>query len=321
MNREINWAELQQANAENEQLRIQKDLLSTVSDRNQLIIALLSSLVLFLIVLALLYRRHIRQKENYNQNLGTINRQLADKKLQIEKQNIDLKQINNAKNRLFSILSHDLRSPINSVKQLLEIRKSISEEDAERFMVRLTQEVGQVNQQINRLLKWANTQMDGFKTHPKVVALDEVVNQNIDSITYIAQEKNINIKHNPIKIHVYMDPEQLHIIINNLFNNAIKYTATGGFVDVEYSQNEKSAFLSIEDNGIGMDKDTLANLEGELNERSFSRKGTDKEIGTGLGMLLVKQFLAFNHASMEIKSEEGKGTRFVLTFPKATEGI
>jgi len=321
MNREINWAELQQSKAENEQLKVQKDLLSSDKDRNQLIIALLASLVLFLVILALLYRRHIRQKEKYNQNLGTINRQLADKKLQIEKQNEELKQINNAKNRLFSILSHDLRSPINSVKQLLEIRGSISEDDNEKFMNRLTQEVGNVNQQINRLLKWANTQMDGFKTNPKVVQLEKTVDENLNSIKYIAQEKGIELKHNIAKGFVYMDPEQLNIIINNLLNNSIKYTSKGGFIEVNYSQNDNSIFLSIEDNGIGMDQNTLASLKGELNERSFSRKGTDKEIGTGLGMLLVKQFLTFNNASIEIESEEGKGTRFMLTLPKATEGI
>lgn len=321
MNQEINWAELQQAKAENEQLNSQKDLLSSVRDRNQLIIVLLSSLVLFLIILALLYRRHIKQKEKYNQNLGTINRQLAEKKVQIEKQNKDLKQINNTKNRLFSILSHDLRSPINSVKQLLDVRKSISEDDIEKFMERLTHEVSNVNQQINRLLKWANTQMDGFKTNPKNVRIDELVEQNLNSISYIAQEKGIDLKHKVAKIFVYMDPEQLNIIINNLFNNSIKYTSRGGYIEVNYSQNEKSVFLRIEDNGIGMDENTLASLQGELEERSFSRKGTDKETGTGLGMLLVKQFLTFNNASMEIKSEEGKGTRFTLTFPKATAGI
>lgn len=321
MNREINWAELQQAKAENEQLKFQKDLLSSDRDRNQLIIALLSSLVLFLLILALLYRRHIKQKEKYNQNLGIINRQLAEKKVEIEKQNKDLKQINNAKNRLFSILSHDLRSPINSVKQLLDIRNNISEVDVDKYMERLTHEVANVSQQINRLLKWANTQMDGFKTNPKAVRIDAVVEQNLNSIRYVAQEKDINLKHNPAKSFVYMDPEQLNIIINNLFNNSIKYTSTGGLIEVNYSQNANSVFLSIEDNGIGMDKDTLANLRGELNERSFSRKGTDKETGTGLGMLLVKQFLTFNHAAMEIESEEGKGSRFVLTFPKATEGI
>ena len=321
MNREINWAELQQAIAENEQLKGQKDLLSAEKDRNQLIIALLSSIVAFLVVLALLYRRHIKQKEKYNQNLGTINKQLAEKKILIEKQNEDLKQINNAKNRLFSILSHDLRSPINSVKQLLDIRKSISEEDAQRYMERLTQEVGNVNQQINRLLKWANTQMDGLTTNPKTVQLDEVVDQNLNSLKYIAQEKEIELKHNPTKSFVHMDPEQLNIILNNLFNNSIKYTSSGGYIEVNYSQNQSTVFLTIEDNGIGMDESIVATLRGELNERSFSRKGTGKETGTGLGILLVKQFLTFNHASMEIKSKEGHGTSFILSFPKAKEGI
>jgi signal transduction histidine kinase len=321
MNREINWAELQQAIAENEQLKGQKDLLSAEKDRNQLIIALLSSIVAFLVVLALLYRRHIKQKEKYNQNLGTINKQLAEKKILIEKQNEDLKQINNAKNRLFSILSHDLRSPINSVKQLLDIRKSISEEDAQRYMERLTQEVGNVNQQINRLLKWANTQMDGLTTNPKTVQLDEVVDQNLNSLKYIAQEKEIELKHNATKSFVHMDPEQLNIILNNLFNNSIKYTSSGGYIEVNYSQNQSTVFLTIEDNGIGMDESIVATLRGELNERSFSRKGTGKETGTGLGILLVKQFLTFNHASMEIKSKEGHGTSFILSFPKAKEGI
>ncbi|WP_375581345.1 tetratricopeptide repeat-containing sensor histidine kinase [Marivirga tractuosa] len=319
MNREINWAELQQTKAENEQLVIQRNLLSSVRDRNQLIIALLSTIVLFLIVLALLYRRHINQKEKYNQNLGSINRQLAEKKVLIEKQNEDLKQINNTKNRLFSILSHDLRSPINSIKQLLDIRGSISEKDVQRYMEQLTQEVGNVNQQINRLLKWSNKQIDGFKTDPINVQLNDIVEQNLESIKYIAQEKGIALKHNPSKNLIYIDPEQLNIIINNLFNNSIKYTSKGDSIEINYSQNENFVFLSIEDSGIGMDNETLSNLNGEVNERSFSRKGTEMETGTGLGMLLVKQFLTFNHSSIEIKSEEGKGTRFILTFPRAKE--
>jgi signal transduction histidine kinase len=321
MNREINWAELQQTKAENEQLLVQKNLLSSERDRNHLIIALLSTIVLFLIVLAFLYKRHLGQKEKYNQNLGSINKQLAEKKQLIEKQNEDLKQINNAKNRLFSILSHDLRSPINSVKQLLDIRNNISEADSKKFMERLTQEVGNVNKQINRLLKWANTQMDGFKTQPKNVQLDEVVEQNLISIKYIAQEKGIALKHNPAKSFIYIDPEQLNIILMNLLNNSIKYTSKEGSIEIDYAQKEKHVLLSIKDNGVGMDKETLNNLIGEVNERSYSRKGTEMETGTGLGMLLVKQFLTFNHSSIDIESEEGKGTRFILTFPKAKEAL
>jgi len=163
--------------------------------------------------------------------------------------------------------------------------------------------------------------MDGFKTNPKTVRLDEVVHQNLNLISYIAQEKNIKLKHNPVKYFVHMDSEQLNIIINNLFNNSVKYTPHGGTIEIDYSQNSTSIFLNIIDNGIGMNKDTLASLKGELNERSYSRIGTENETGTGLGLLLVKQFLTFNTASMEIDSEVGKGSRFTLTFPKATEGI
>jgi len=319
MNREINWVELQLAKAENEQLTVQKDLLSTVRDRNQLIIALLSTIVLSLIFLALLYRRHIKQKEKYNQNLGSINKQLAEKKLLIEKQNKDLVQINNTKNRLFSILSHDLRSPINSLKQLLDVRNSISEVDVKKYLDRLQQEVGNINEQVNSLLNWANTQLDGFRTSPQKVQLDDIVEQNLKSIKYIAQEKGVSIRHIPSRKLIKIDPEQLNIIITNLLSNSIKYTPKGGSITLNYSQNESSVLLNIIDTGIGMDQKTLQHLKGEINERSFSRKGTGMETGTGLGMLLVKQFLAFNNSSLEIESEEGKGTHFILAFPKAKE--
>ncbi|SMG09383.1 Signal transduction histidine kinase [Marivirga sericea] len=319
MNREINWAELQVTKAENEQLIVQKDLLSSVRDRNQLIIALLSTIVISLVFLALLYRRHIKQKDKYNQNLGSINKQLAEKKILIEKQNKDLLQINNTKNRLFSILSHDLRSPINSLKQLLDVRNNISEDDIKKYMDRLQHEVGKVNEQVNSLLNWANTQMDGFKTSPKTVQLDHIVTQNLNSLTYIAQEKGVTLQHNPLESLINIDPGQLNIIITNLLGNSIKYTSDGDSIEISYSQNEKFILLHIKDSGIGMDEATLQNLKGELNERSFSRKGTGMETGTGLGMLLVKQFLTFNNSSITIESEENKGTLFVLTFPKAKE--
>jgi signal transduction histidine kinase len=319
MNREINWAELQLAKAENEQLLVQKDLLSSVRDRNQLIIALLSTIVISLVFLALLYRRHSKQKEKYNQNLSSINKQLAEKKVLIEKQNKELLQINNTKNRLFSILSHDLRSPINSLKQLLDARSSISAEDISKYMDMLQQEVGNINEQVNRLLNWANTQMDGFKTKPEMVQLDQIVEQHLNSITYIAQEKGILIQHKPLRSFINVDPGQLNIIITNLFINSIKYTSKGGLIKLNYSQNKNFVLLTIADTGIGMDQETLQHLKGEFNERSFSRKGTELETGTGLGMLLVKQFLTFNNASLEIESEEGEGTRFILAFPKAKE--
>jgi signal transduction histidine kinase len=321
MNREINWAELQQTKAENAQLTVQKNLLAAESESNRLVIILLASSVFFLIILAILFKRHLTQKEKYNQNLGIINRQLADKKLEIEKQNEDLKQINAAKNKLFSILSHDLRSPINSVKQLLDIRDSISPEDVSKYMQRLTKEVGKVNQQINRLLKWANTQMGGFKTHQQNILISKTVESNLESIQYVAEEKGIKLSHQPNDFYILFDPEQLNIIINNLLSNSVKYTSKGDSIKISYDQNDKSIFLRIEDTGIGMDKDTLAALNGEVHKLSYSRTGTDQETGTGLGILLVKQFLVFNQATMEIESEEGKGTCFILTFHKAINEI
>jgi signal transduction histidine kinase len=319
MNREINWAELQKTKSENEQLTIQKDLLASESKSNQLIIVLLATSVFFLVILAVLFKRHLNQKEKYNQNLSSINRQLAEKKILIEKQNGDLKEINNTKNRLFSILSHDLRSPLTSLKQLLDIRNNFSKDDVKKYMDRLHLEVGNVNELVNSLLNWASTQMDGFKTSPKVIQLDQIVEQNLKSIKYIAQEKGIAIQHNPSRNFINIDPAQLNIIITNLLSNSIKYTSKGDSIALDYSQNEKFVLLSIADTGIGMDQETLQHLKGELNNRSFSRKGTGMETGTGLGMLLVKQFLTFNNSSLEIESEEGKGTRFILAFPKAKE--
>lgn len=319
MNREINWAELQQAKAVNDQLNIEKELLSAKSGRNQMIIYLMSAIILFLIILAFLYRRHLKQKEKYNHNLNSINKQLADKKLLIEKQNQELKDINNTKNRLFSILSHDLRSPISSVKQLLEIGEKIPKKDYEKYTDKLTKEVGKVDEQINTLLKWANTQMDGFETNPKKVKLSDSINHYIEDIRYVADEKEVEIIHHQSEHEIWIDPFQLKIIVNNLLNNSLKYTSKGDQIKIHYSANGNHVHLSIEDTGMGMDAETMDIIKSNNNKRSYSREGTAKETGTGLGMLLVKQFLSFNHSSMDIESEEGKGTRFILTFPKSNE--
>ncbi|WKV11166.1 tetratricopeptide repeat-containing sensor histidine kinase [Marivirga harenae] len=319
MNREINWAELQQAKAENNQLNIEKELLSAKSDRNMLTIYLMSALILFLVILAFLYRRHLKQKDKYNQNLSSINKQLADKKLLIEIQNQELKEINNTKNRLFSILSHDLRSPISSVKQLLEIGDKISTEDYTKYSKKLTKEVGKVDEQINALLKWANTQMDGFETNPQKIKLSDYISAYIEDISFIADEKEVEIIHHIADFYAWIDPFQLKIIVNNLLNNSLKYTSKGDQIKIDYLAHGNQIQIRIEDSGMGMDEETLAIIKSSSNNRTYSKEGTSKETGTGLGMLLVKQFLSFNHSSMDIESKEGTGTRFVLSFPKAKD--
>lgn len=235
-----------------------------------------------------------------------------------KKANLTLKELNATKDKLFSIIGHDLKAPINTLQELLALyaSKEISEKDVAKMAPQLKQNVDYSSFTLNNLLFWAKTQMNGVKPNIKPVP----VKKTATSVCDLYQNK---IKAKNIKINCSIDPEQkalvdpmhLDIILRNIISNAIKFTPHKGEIQFNSQKRDGRVTISICDSGIGMNKETMDSLF--TAKYVNPRNGTDNEKGTGLGLQISKELIAINHGELNIDSKLGKGSCFYILFPIA----
>jgi signal transduction histidine kinase len=227
-----------------------------------------------------------------------------------------LQELNKAKDKFFSIISHDLKSPFNSILGFTEILKEqnniLEESEREQIFNSLYNSARNSYNLLNNLLQYSRFQVGLIEFKPQPVHLVQAVNDNINILEGTSLKKQIYLN-NKIKedIIVLSDAEMLNSILRNLINNAIKFTKESGEISINASKEVDFARIKIKDNGIGMNKEALANLFKMDSKKSTP--GTNKEEGTGLGLLLVKEFVEKNGGQISVKSEVGEGSEFSFT--------
>lgn len=315
--REINYQQLKRKEAENLQLESEKEAALQKEKMSSIINYSFVLLVLFLLGILFLLKKNIRLKDKFNQELTNKNNDIENQRAIIASQNETLEGLNKSKNHLFSILSHDLKTPINSIFQALELQQQgdLTKEVQEEIFQQLLKQVEGTSMMLNNLLHWANTQMDGTVVNFENINLTEIVDASIDSFYMEAFTKKITINNLSNQKHHFINADlgQTRIIVQNVLANAIKFTPVEGSVEVFYSEDNHYQNLHIVDYGLGMSKNVVDEII-NYDKRMSSEMGTAMEKGTGLGLLLVKQFLVNNNGKMDIKSEEGKGTEFIVSF-------
>ncbi len=250
----------------------------------------------------------------------TLYKQLNEKLKQvnnvIKAKNDELQEINATKNRLMSIVGHDLKGPISSIINLINLVEdsAISLADTKSILKQLNPVAKNTINLLENLLQWAMVNSNQILYRPELLLINDIVNENYNLLKSVAEQKNIElIKSIPEDLTVMADPNMFSTIIRNLVSNAIKYSENGSKVKVKARDENKHIIIDVEDQGIGMSsKDIYAinNLELDV-----SRKGTAGEKGTGLGLTLCKAFLSKHGGSLEISSEKGNGSTFSLIFP------
>ena len=241
--------------------------------------------------------------------------EIIEKTAQIQLKSEELLKLNHVKDRIFSIVSHDLRSPLKSLATLLKFAddNELSREDLAKYLKNIRKNIDSLNLTLENLLVWSTNQLNGVKSSVELIDIRGLVQDKIALYTPQASEKNIQI-HNQInqRILVYVDQHHLSFVLRNLINNAIKFTQKEGHIYVKADVTD-SAFtlISVEDTGIGIDNKTL---EAILNSTEiFSSYGTENEKGTGLGLMLCKEFVEHNGGEFIIVSEPEKGTCIQFT--------
>lgn len=240
----------------------------------------------------------------------------SDYQLEIEKQRQVLLAMNKDKEKLFSIVAHDIRSPLATLESLLDMfgKGQYPREDMEEAAALLHKKVAQLGGTLDNVLRWSTLSMKGIQTRPRHFLLAPVMTEVLLFSELIIQQKNITVDvHVPVSIALYADRDQVSVILRNLFSNALKFSYEGGRVIITASQTDQQVTISVTDNGTGMDPKLLKTL---FTSQQHPAYGTSGERGTGLGLILCREFAEQNSGVIDVESAPESGTTFILQLCK-----
>ncbi len=232
----------------------------------------------------------------------------------------ELEDLNEKKDQFYRIISFNLRDPLDSVIGFSEILKNeykeLSPEDIELYISSLHFSSKQIYSLLNNLIQFSRIQIKDIDFNPQNLSLHNIVQDNISILKSIMDKKLIKIVNYVNKeVLVYADHNMLNSIFLNILTNAIKYSDINGIIEVSANKDDGFVKISIEDKGIGMDNESLNKLF-VLDVKKITQ-GTNNEMGTGLGLLLTKEFVEKNEGKIEVRSEINKGTSIIFTLPLA----
>lgn len=226
---------------------------------------------------------------------------------------------NASKNKLFSIISHDLRSPLNSLQGLFSLLQAghLSTEELQALLPELTQRLGQTHSLLDNLLVWAKSQMQGIHPQPTTLDITSLVRETVLLVSGQAEHKQIRIETDtPLHLAAYADLDMILIVLRNLLTNAIKFTGERGTVRITGDQQAEMICIKVQDSGVGISEEDRRLL---FVDNATSTAGTKGEKGTGLGLLLSKDFVEKNGGTIWVESQMKVGSTFTFTIPANEE--
>jgi two-component system sensor histidine kinase/response regulator len=252
--------------------------------------------------------KYIRQ--NYEMEKKTA----INRALDIELKNIQLELLNGEKNKLFSIVAHDLRSPLASIQSYLELLTAypLNEDEKKEIEHKLLSLTKNTSNMMSNLLSWSKSQLEGVRVNIRPMDLLKTLRDMLKVETSIAHEKGISLTyHLSENMFVLADADMLMLVIRNLISNAIKFTPAGGNIQLLAAMDEECT-ITIVDSGEGISEERQKDV---FSLKAKSTFGTNNEKGVGLGLILCKEFTALQHGRISFISSPGKGTSFMITIP------
>ena len=230
-----------------------------------------------------------------------------------------LRELNATKDKFFSIISHDLKSPFNAIMGFSELLVTqIHEKDyegIEEYSKIIKDSSGRAMSLLTNLLEWARTQTGTMNFQPEYIELVSLINEIVELANDSAKHKSIQIiKKIPHNIVALVDKAMIGTVLRNLISNAIKFSGSNGEIVVAAEKKPQEIIFSVSDNGVGMSKNTIGKLF--RIDQNLSTKGTHNELGTGLGLILCREFVEKHGGKIWAESEVGKGSKFTFTIPK-----
>jgi two-component system sensor histidine kinase/response regulator len=265
------------------------------------------------------YRLISKQRALHRKNIQIIKQKevITEKARLLEEQTNELAELNSLKTKLFSVIAHDLRSPMYALRNLFRNmhQQNLPAEEMKMMVPDVLMDLNYTIGLMENLLQWSKTQMQSSAARPEELDISGTVKEVVQLLHLQAEAKQIYIENkNNQPVYVVADKDMINLVLRNLLSNAIKFTPQQGIIQV--GVNELSGFIEVyvQDSGTGISHEALQ----KINENNFyTTKGTSSESGTGLGLMLCKEFLAKNGGQMHIESEPGRGSIFSFTLPRS----
>ena len=263
--------------------------------------------------------------QQLNQQINKLQRDLVKEKITLEKTlhqlnitNVELEQLNASKDKFFSIISHDLKSPFNTIlgfsELLLEQIKNQDFSEIEMYGELVHKSALKAFDLLVNLIEWSRSQSGRIIYQPEVFNLSETIYDLTSLFGETARQKGIKIYTDLSEnIEIIADLSMIKTVLRNLISNAIKFTPNEGAIYITCNKNEKEVHFSIKDTNIGIPQSVISKLF-RIDEH-YTTEGTNQEVGTGLGLILCKEFIEKHHGQIWVESTEGKGTTFFFTIP------
>ncbi len=239
----------------------------------------------------------------------------------IQQQNLQLEEVNNVKDKLFSVVSHDIKGPLSSLHLALTLAKSgaLSSEEFQELSAGLEVRLTQTSEFIDNLLQWAKLQMRGETFEPDRLDLCELARESVRLLDPECKQKGITLRNNlEGTLDAFADLNMMRSVLRNLLTNAIKFTKPDGAITINAYRVDNRIIISVSDTGVGIPSSNRTRL---FTLTSITTAGTHQEKGTGLGLILCKEFVEKNGGKIWFETEEGVGTTFFFSLPMYVQEV
>ncbi|MBL7859344.1 MAG: tetratricopeptide repeat-containing sensor histidine kinase [Cyclobacteriaceae bacterium] len=302
----IEKREAQITKLESDRVQREKELANQRKIRNFLLVLMVMTLVIGALIL---YLYMLKRRSN---------KILEVAHAQLNTQNLELLELNATKDKFFSIISHDLKGPLNSLTSfsglLINHAESLSKEEIQMLAKDLDKSLKNLFSLLENLLEWSRSQTGKIEFKPESFNLTKVLEGNAQLLQTQALNKKISIVNNlKNECMVWADYHSIDTVVRNLISNAIKFTPEQGIITLDAQRKEQDVIVTIADTGVGMSSETIQKLF--RIDAKHSTKGTAEEKGTGLGLILCKEFIEKNGGRIWVESTEGKGSVFYFAIP------
>lgn len=262
--------------------------------------------------------RYIEELHETKDNMERNAYELVVLNLKLEESEERLKELNASKDKLFSIIAHDLRSPFTSFIGLTELLSEDFDEmdplEVKILISELNKSAKSVFGLLENLLSWSRLQTGRMEYNPEYISPVDVVNKTINLFEGPARQKKIRLTSQIFCVNkIYADRNMIETVLRNLVSNALKFTRESGEITVTLSGTEELAEFSVQDSGVGIDKENLSKLF--RIDKTHTTPGTYNEMGSGLGLILCKELVDRNKGKIKVESEVGTGTNFSFSVP------
>jgi signal transduction histidine kinase len=296
-------------------LLLEKDKEIMAGERNILFLSLLL-LVAVLVIIFIFFR----SKQKLNTVLNQKNKELEITNQKLTESQYELKQANDAKDKFFSIMAHDLRNPISAFKQVTEVITedfdSFDEKEKKEFLEDMKLSSNLLYNLLENLLTWSRSQRGAIEANPATNDIYSIAELTISHLKSQSERKSIELINNiPLDTKAFFDLNLTSTIIRNLISNSIKFSYEGSKIEVNIKDDNNIYIVQIKDYGIGMEKDAMEKLF--RIDQTISNNGTKGESGTGLGLIICKEFSEKQNGKIWVESKIGKGSSFYFTLPKS----